>query len=76
MASSHVDGGISWVYSSCGGRLGIPLQVPQGTQRASRVASVKSSLYSSFEGERGIALESWLGMRSQFTWKGESQSVS
>ena len=59
MASSHVDGGISWVFSSCGRRLGIPHQVLWGTQGALRVASGKSSLYSSFEGECGIALESW-----------------
>ena len=61
MASFHIDGGISWVFSSCGGRLGIPLQVPWGTQGASYVASGKSSLYSSIEVERRIALESRQG---------------
>ena len=44
-ASSHVDGEISWFVSSCGGRLGVPLQVPWGTQGASRVVSAKSSLH-------------------------------
>ena len=60
-ASSRVDGGILWFVSSCGGRLGIPLQVPQGTRGASCVVSAKSSLHSSCEGERRSALESWQG---------------
>ena len=57
-ASSLIDGGISWIFSSCGGRLGIPLQVPRGSQGASCVASGKSSLYLSCEMECRIALES------------------
>ena len=60
-ASSRADLGILWFVSSCGGRLGIPLQVPWGTQGASRVVSAKSSLHSSCEGKHGIALESWQG---------------
>ena len=39
----------------------IPLQLPQGTQGASRVALGKSSLLSSCGGECGIALESQQG---------------
>ena len=42
-------------------RLGIPLQVPWGTQGASRVASGKSSLHLICEREHGIALESQQG---------------
>ena len=60
-ASSRVDVGILWFVSSCGERLGIPLQVPWGTQGASRVISAKSSLHSSCEGECRSALESWKG---------------
>ena len=41
--SSHVDRAISWFVSSCSGWLGIPIQVPRGTQGASHVASGKSS---------------------------------
>ena len=52
------DGGISWFVLNCGGWLGIPLQVPRGTQGASRVASGKSSLHSSCKGEPGSALDS------------------
>ena len=51
-ASSCIEGGISWFVSSCGWRLEIPLQVPRRTQGASRVASGKSSLHSTCEGER------------------------
>ena len=60
-ASSRADLGILWFVSSCGGRLGIPLQVPPGDQGASRVASGKSNLYSSCEGECGSGLVSWQG---------------
>ena len=76
MSSTCVDRGISWFVSSCGWRLEIPLQVPQGTQGETHVASGKSSLHSSFEGERGSALESPQGIMPQFSWKGESQGVS
>ena len=38
---------------------GVSHEVPQGTQGVSHVAPGKSGLHSSFEGERGIALESW-----------------
>ena len=34
MASHRMDRGISWFVLSCGGLLGIPLQVPRGTQGA------------------------------------------
>ena len=43
-ASSRVDGRISWFFLSCGRKLGVPLKLPQGTDR---VASGKSSLYES-----------------------------
>ena len=53
-----------------------PLQLARGTQGASRVALGKSSLLSSCEGERGIALESLQGNQVSFAWKEGSQSVS
>ena len=56
-ASSRVDRGISWFFSSCCGRLQIPLQVPWGTQGASHVYSGKSSLHGHCEGEPESALE-------------------
>ena len=60
-ASSLDDGGISWFFSSCDMTCGVSLDLRWGTQRASSVAPVKSSLHSSWERERGIALESWHG---------------
>ena len=59
MASSRGDGGISWFFSSYGGKFGVSLELRRGTQGASHVAQEKSSLHSSCDGERGIALESW-----------------
>ena len=57
-ASCCEDRGVSWFFSNSSRRLGIPLQVPWGTQGASRVASGKSSLHSNCNGVRGIALSS------------------
>ena len=56
-ASSCNDGGISWIFSSCGTTCGVSLELRWGTQGASLVAPGKSSLHSSCEGESGIALE-------------------
>ena len=69
-ASSCLDGGILWFASSCGWRLEIPLQVPRGPQGASRVASGKSSIHSSCEGECGSALESWQGNQASIRMEG------
>ena len=75
-ASSLIDRVISWVFSSCGRRLGIPLQVPkelreplvlpQGSQVSIRVARVSA----------GVLWSHVRGIRPQFAWKGESQGVS
>ena len=75
-ASSRVDRGISWFVSSCGRRLGVPLQVPpgaqeplvlpQGSQVSIRVARVCT----------GVLWSHGRGIRPQFAWKGESQDVS
>ena len=43
------------VFSSCGGKFGVSLELRRGTQGASRVVPGKSSLHLSCEGERGIA---------------------
>ena len=60
-ASSHNDGGISWIFSSCGATCGVYLELRWGYQGASRVSPGKSSLHSSCEGEHSIALESLQG---------------
>ena len=51
MASSPIEGGISWFFSCCGGNLCFPLELQQGPQVTSNVASGKSSLLLSCEGE-------------------------
>ena len=56
-ASSRDDRGTSWFFSSCSGIL----ELRQGTEGASHVASGKSNLPSSCEGELGIALKSLQG---------------
>ena len=70
-ASSRVDGEISWFVSSCGLRLGVPLQVPQGDQGASRVASGKYSIHLSCKGESRSALESRQGNQASIRMEGE-----
>lgn len=69
-ASCLKDGGFSWFFSSCGGRLGIPLQVLWATQEASHVASGMSSLHSRCEGRRWIALDSLQGNQSSIHMEG------
>ena len=56
-ASSHVEGRISWFFSSCGGKLGVPLEFQWGSQGPARVASEMSGLFSSCEGPIGTPLE-------------------
>ena len=56
-ASSRIEGGISWFFSCCGGNLCFPLELQQGSQVTSNVASGKSSLHSNSKGEGGNALE-------------------
>ena len=58
-ASSHDDGGILWVFFRAVAGVWGSHMLRQGTQGASRVVPGKSSLHLSFEGECGIALESW-----------------
>lgn len=51
MASSRIEGVISWFFSGCGGNLCFPLELQWGPQVTSHVASGKSSLLYSCEGE-------------------------
>ena len=57
-ASSRDDGQISWFFSGCDATCGVFLELRRGTNKASRVTPVKSSLHSSCKGQHGIALES------------------
>ena len=62
--SSHVEGRISWFSSSCGRKLGVPLELRWGPQGLACVASGKSSLHACCEGSLGIPLQSLLAPRS------------
>ena len=57
-ASSHVEGRISWFFSSCGGKLWVPLKLRWGPQGPAHVASEKSDLFSSCKGHIGFPHES------------------
>ena len=63
-ASSHIEGRISWFFSSCTRKLGVPLELLLGLQGPALVASGRSSLQASCEGPLGIPLQSVPGPRS------------
>ena len=63
-ASSRFEGRISWFFSRCSRKLGVPLKLRWGPQGPARVASGKSSLHASFEEPLGIPLQSVPGSRS------------
>ena len=63
-ASSRLEGEISWFFSSCGKKLGDPIELLQGPQGTSFVISGKTGLLSSCEGQLGIPLKSWHGNRA------------
>ena len=56
-ASTRVEGRISWFFSSCGRKRGVPLKLRQEPQGPAQVASGKSSLHASCEGPLGIPLQ-------------------
>ena len=62
-ASSRVEGRISWFFSSCNSKRGVPLELQQGPHGPTRGASGKSSLHMSREGPLGIPLQSLPGLR-------------
>ena len=64
MASSCIEGRISWLFSSLGGKLGFPFELRRGPQGTARVASEKSGLFSSCGGHVGIPLKSLLANRA------------
>ena len=51
-------------FSSCGRKLGVPLELRRGPQGPACVALGKTSLHTSCEGPLGIPLQSLLGPRS------------
>ena len=57
-ASFCIEGRISCFFSSCGRKLGVPLELRWGPQGPAHVASGKSSLHASWEVVLGIPLQS------------------
>ena len=72
-ASSRIEGRISWFFSSCTRKLGVPLELLLGLQGPALVASGRSSLQASCEGPLGIPLQSVPGPRSSSGVEVESQ---
>ena len=63
-ASSCVEGRISWFFSSCGRKLGVPLELRWGPQGPAHVALGQSSLHACYQETLGISLQSVLDPRS------------
>ena len=63
-ASFRVKGIISWFFSSCARKLGVPLLFQQGPQGQTRVAAGKSSLHASCKWTLGTPLQSVPGPTS------------
>ena len=60
-ASSRIEERISWIFLSCSGKLGIPLELRQGNQGPARIASGKSSLHASWMGLSGfLSSQCWV----------------
>ena len=62
-SSSCGDGEVSWFFSSCGRRLGFPLELRWGWPLITRVFSATSGLLANCERHLGILLEAWQGDR-------------
>ena len=74
--SSRIEGKISCFFSSCCGKLGVPLELQLGFQGPAHVASGKSSLHASCEGPLSIPLQSLPGPMSSLEMSLEHQGPS
>ena len=63
-ASARVEERISWFFSSCSRKLGVPLELEWGPHGCTHVASGKFNLHASSEGQLRIPLQSVLGPTS------------
>ena len=70
--SSRVKGIISWFFSSCARKLGVPLLFQRGPQGPTCVASGKSSVHASCEGLLLVPLQSVPGPRSSSAAEAET----
>ena len=57
--SSHGEGKVSWVFSSCGRNLGYILQLQRGCPFETGVCSVKSVHLSRYEGHTRNVIYAW-----------------
>ena len=62
--SSRIEGRNSWFSSSCGRKLGVPLDLRRGPQGPACGASGRSSLHANSKQPLGIPLHSVMGLRS------------
>ena len=62
--SSRIEGRISWFFTSCGRKFGVPIELLWGSKGPAHVASGESSLHEIFEGPLRIPLQSVLGPMS------------
>ena len=63
-SSSRIERRISCLFSSCCGKIGVHLELNQGSQRPTRGASGKSSLHASCKGPLRIPFQLVPGPRS------------
>ena len=75
-ASFRVEERISWIFTSCGRKLRVPLELQRGPQGPARGASGKSCLPTSCEGPLRIPLQSLLGARYSSGVKARTSGTS
>ena len=72
-ASSRIEGRISWFFTSCGRKFGVPIELLWGSKGPACVASGESSLHEIFEGPLRIPLQSVLGPMSSSGLRSEPE---
>ena len=60
-ASSHIEGKVSWFFSSCSMNLGYILELRRGWPFETQVCSATSGLLSNYEGHLRNLIEAWQG---------------
>lgn len=63
-ASSHVERGTLWFFSSCGEKLEVPLDFQQESQEPLLLPQGSKVFFRVMKGMHRIALESWQGNRA------------
>ena len=71
--SSRIEGRISWFFTSCGRKFGVPIELLWGSKEPAHVASGESSLHDICEGTLRIPLQSVLGPMSSSGLRSEPE---